>query len=256
MLRQLAFATSFVLPLALSSGPASSQSADNTGSAVWSGVYVGAFAGYGWADVSIVDGGTAITNPPYGAFACGPALTGNYCNTPFELASSGLLGGVHLGVSWQTGNLVFGVEGDVGWIDIGAEKTLIRPFNDRDIASATLEWHATLTGKVGLSFQRALYYVRGGAAFARAQIDAADMDLGGSGFEIYQGSFVSSKELLRGWALGAGVEYALNPRLSLRAEYLYMDFGTFTARSSDGDIYDHDVALHTARLGLSFRLQP
>ena len=256
MLRCLALATSLLLSFPLSSGPASSQTVQSSGGANWSGMYVGAFAGYGWMDLSIVDGGTQIANPPYGAFACGPALTGNYCNTPFELAPGGLTGGLHLGVSRQTGNLVLGLEGDVGWIDIDAEKTLVRPFNDRDIASAALEWHATLTGKVGLAFQRALYYVRGGAAFARAHTNAADIDLGGSGFEIYQGSLVSSKELLRGWALGAGMEYAISPRLSLRAEYLYMNFGSFSERSPEGDIYDHDVALHTARLGLSYRLLP
>jgi outer membrane immunogenic protein len=57
-----------------------------------------------------------------------------------------------------------------------------------------------------------------------------------------------------GWALGGGIEYAITPRASLKAEYLYMDFGSSTAVSSDGDIYKTDHALHTAKLGVNFLL--
>ena len=253
VLRPLALVSSLLVALALFPGQANAQTSDNS-SIVWSGVYVGAVVGHGWMDLSVGDGGTPIANPPYGAFACGPALTGNYCDKPFEFASQGLLGGLHLGINWQASNVVFGLEGDVGWINAEADRTLIRPFDDRDFVSASVAWYATMTGKLGLTFQRALYYVRGGAAFARVHVAAADIDLGGGGFEIYQGSLVNSKEFLSGWTLGAGVEYAINSSLSFRAEYLYMDFGSFTARSLDGDIYQHDVALHTARLGLSLRL--
>ena len=253
MLRPLALLASLLVALLQLPRQANAQTIDNS-NVVWSGVYVGAVVGQGWMDLSVVDGGTPIANPPYGAFACGPALTGNYCDKPFEFASRGLLGGLHIGINWQASNVVFGLEGDVGWINAEADKTLIRPFDDRDFVAASVAWYATTTAKLGLTFDRALYYVRGGAALARVHVAAADMDLSGGGFGIYQGSMVNSKELLSGWTLGAGVEYAINSRLSFRAEYLYMDFGSFAARSSDGDIYNHDVALHTARLGLSLRL--
>src|SRR5262245_17053202 len=109
----------------------------------WSGFYVGLHAGYGWGDASIGDGGTLAALPPYGAFACVPALTGNYCDTPFELAPRGWLGGAQLGFNWQSGNLIFGVEGDLGWLDVSDGKTLIRPFDDRDIASVRYGWYSS-----------------------------------------------------------------------------------------------------------------
>ena len=156
----------------------------------WSGLYIGLHAGRGWADLSIADGGTPLGNPPYGAFACGPALTGNYCNEPFDFEAHGVLGGAHVGFNWQNGNIVLGIEGELGRLDAKAEKTLFRPFNDQDFGSVQFDWYATLTGKLGYAADRALYYVKGGFAFARADITAADLDSGA----IYPGSLVNSSE--------------------------------------------------------------
>jgi outer membrane immunogenic protein len=223
-----------------------------SGPVSWSGIYLGVHAGYGWAELSIADGGTPLGNPPFGAFSCGPALTGNYCNTPLDFGAHGLLGGAHIGFNWQTGNIVLGIEGELGRLDVDADKTLFRPFNDQDFGAVQFDWYATLTGRLGYSTDRALYYVKGGFAFARAEFTAADIDSSA----IYAGSLVQSSELLRGWALGAGWEYAISRQLSLKVEYLYMDFASETARSPDGDIYEHDAKLHTVKLGLSFRLPP
>lgn len=216
---------------------------------------MGVHAGYGWADLSIADGETPLgtpPNPPFGAFSCGPAFTGNYCDTPLGFDANGFLGGAHFGFLWQTGNIVLGIEAELGRLDISADKTLFRPFNDQDFGAVNFDWYATLTGKLGYSTDRMLYYVKGGFAFARAEFTATDID----NSAIFQPSFVRTDEFLRGWALGAGWEYALSRQLSVKAEYLYMDFGSETARSSDGDVYEHDARLHTVKLGLSFRLPP
>jgi outer membrane immunogenic protein len=218
----------------------------------WSGFYLGLHGGYGWGDTSIGDGGTLAALPPYGAFSCVPALTGNYCNTPFELAPSGWLGGAQLGVNWQRGNLVFGIEGDLGWLDISDSKTLLRPFDDRDIASVRYGWYSSLTGRLGYSVHHALLYVKGGVAFADIRTRAADIDLVGGSFQIYQGSLIHQSDVKAGWALGGGLEYALDRRLSLKAEYVYMNFESGTARSFDGDIYKFENDLHTVKVGLNY----
>ena len=102
-----------------------SNLSDNS-SVVWSGVYVGAVIGYGWMDLSIGDGRTEIANPPYGAFACGPALTGN---KPFEFASQRLLVGNPPRNQLANWEPRVRSRGDIGWINVEAEKTLIRPFD-------------------------------------------------------------------------------------------------------------------------------
>lgn len=220
----------------------------------WSGVYFGIHGGYGWGHSSIRDGGTNIENPsinpPYGAFSCGPALTGNYCGTPFELESEGWLGGVQLGANWQRGVIVLGIEGDLGYLGIKEDHVLLRPFEDRDFASVEFGWYGTATGRLGYALDRSLLYVKGGLAVARIETEAADID----GSAIYEGSHIRSTQTEIGWALGGGIEHALGDRLSVKAEYLYMDFGSETSRSPDGDIYEHENQLHTAKIGLNYHL--
>ena len=59
-----------------------------------------------------------------------------------------------------------------------------------------------------------------------------------------------------GWTIGGGLEHALTADVSIKAEYLYMDFGSDTSLSSDGDIYKHEHELHTIKAGLNFRFLP
>lgn len=227
-------------------------------SETWSGIYIGGHAGYGWGDTSIGEGGTAIGDPhvaPYGAFACAPAVV-TYCDTPMKLAPEGAFGGGQLGINWQSGVIVFGGEGDFGWTGIDDDQLLLRPANDRDIGSVDYEWYATLTGRLGYAANDTLIYIKGGAAFADISITAADIDFNDAKqmFEVYQGSYTAVSGVRTGWTIGGGVEHMLTDDISLKAEYLYMDFGSETSRSSDGDIYKHENQLHTVKAGLNVRL--
>lgn len=222
-------------------------------SAPFSGVYIGIHGGYAWGDTSVVDGGTPLgapPNPPYGAFACGPAATGNYCNVPFELSPDGGFGGLQMGFNVQSGMFVIGAEGDLGWIAIEGDKLLNRPFADQDFASADYGFYATLTGRVGLAVDRGLIYFKGGAAFADIENTAADFDGGAP----YAGSVTSRSGIETGWTLGGGIEYLVSDGVSLKAEYLHMDFGSSTSRSSDGDIYRYEHELDTVKLGLNLQV--
>lgn len=209
----------------------------------------------GWGDTSIVDGGTVLgtpPNPPYGAFSCGPALTGNYCSVPFDLGSDGLLGGLQVGANWQRGNIVFGVEGDFTLSGVKNSYTLVRPFGDSDYASVDYDWYGTLTGRIGYAAGRALFYAKGGAAFSRIKLTAADIDLVGGVPQIYQGSLTKYAGIESGWTLGGGIEYFLTDHLSSSIEYRYMDFGSATSTDPDGDIYRHKNRLQTIEVALNF----
>ena len=59
-----------------------------------------------------------------------------------------------------------------------------------------------------------------------------------------------------GWTLGGGVEYALSRDWRLKAEYLYMDFGSERSIDPDGDVYEHENALHVIKVGLNYDLDP
>lgn len=240
-----------VAGLAASPTMALAEESTPAGVADWSGAYIGLSAGAGWSSTSIRDGGTATPpSPPYGAFACAVSLLGNYCNRPFELDSSGFLGAIQFGGNLQRGNWVYGIEVDVGWADIDETKHLIYPTSpnqDSDIASVDYGVFFTLTGRLGYAIDKSLFYVKGGLAGADIEISAADLDRGA----IYPGSVTRDSGLEGGWTLGGGWEYMLSQKVSIKAEYLYMDFGSSVSYSPDGDIYKTDHELHTARVGFN-----
>jgi outer membrane immunogenic protein len=213
--------------------------------------------GYAFGDSSSRDGGTDFKdptkNPPHGAFSCaGPAIA--YCGVPVEVEPEGGLAGGQIGYNVQYGNLVLGAEGELGWLNANAEAIVDRPNEqdptDQDILSVEYSWYGTLALRVGYATDNTLFYAKGGFAFARIDTFAADID----NSAIFEGSVTDTSGVETGWALGGGIEYAITPQVSLKAEYLYMDFGASNSGSPDGDIYETEHALHTAKVGLNFLL--
>ena len=73
--------------------------------------------------------------------------------------------------------------------------------------------------------------------------------------DIDSSDFTSLDETRIGWALGAGVEYAFQRDLSIKIEYLYMDFGSDRSENFDGDRFRHENDIHTVKVGLNYSLQ-
>ena len=223
---------------------------DLAGGSLWDGRYLGVHAAWAQTRTQSVDHGTPLGE---GAFACVP---GGSCGQPFEFDGDGWVSGVQLGRNWQRGGFVFGLEGDLGRIDLQKDALLIRPLTDRDQATVDYGWYGAATARLGLPFERALIYVKGGVALAHITNTAADLDQvvvpGGPAYYVHPLSPTRASRLDAGWTLGGGVEYALNPAWRLKAEYLYMDFGSEVSADPDGDLYEHDNALHIVKLGLNY----
>ncbi len=80
-------------------------------------------------------------------------------STGFPLAG-GQAGGT-AGYNWQTGNVVFGVEGDLDWSGFnGSATTPGCPAG----CSTSDSWLSTVRGRVGYSFGRIMPYITGGLA--------------------------------------------------------------------------------------------
>lgn len=113
----------------------------------WTGLYVGAHAGYGWSDI---DWDNAVL--PSGGASDG----------------SGWLAGGQIGYNWQAGSLVFGVEADAsaGWID-----------GSSDCCGHAINALYSLRGRLGVvgNSNRTLFYGTAGAAWA-------DIDYSVAGF--------------------------------------------------------------------------
>jgi outer membrane immunogenic protein len=169
-----------------------------------------------------------------------------------KLDTEGAFGGFQAGANWQSGAIVVGAEGDFGWMDIDESKSISRPPSDTDLGTVAYDWYATLTGRLGYAFDHTLIYAKGGAAFVDIAIFGADFDQG----IIYMPSIAQDDGVQTGWTIGGGLEHMLTRDISFKAEYLYMDFGSDTSLSPDGDIYKHEHELHTIKAGLNLHLLP
>lgn len=178
----------------------------------WTGGYVGIQGGYAWGDASVTD----------------PDLPVNG-----ESANGGMLGGF-IGYNWQAGsNFVIGAEGDINalWND-----------QDVDFGGTTLsvgnDYLASIRGRLGYAWDRALIFGTAGVAFTNL---SADTDVGP--FNI------SASDDFTGWTIGAGVDYAFTDNWFGRLEYRYYDFG-------DSDLFENtnfDVHFNTVTVGVAYK---
>ena len=160
----------------------------------WTGVYLGVNGGYTYGSSDWTDSVTGTSS--------------DYFST------LGFAFGGTLGADYQTGPWVFGVEGDGDWADSSGFGTFTTTSTSSLCAGGCLTkntWLATVRGRAGYAFDRFLVYGTGGAAFGNIQ----------ASFSLDPVS--SSTEA--GWTAGAGVEVAVAPHWSAKAEYLFVDLG-------------------------------
>jgi len=201
---------------------------------MWTGFYVGGHLGYGWGSSSstnLADQGN------------GDAFDGA---DGFVVQPYGFMAGVSIGYNWQFDSFVFGLEADLGYL--GADDT-----QENDFAFTTAEYGAygTLAARIGFTEDRWLFYAKGGLAFANITNSAGALD--GGDVELFD--LTSVEETRVGWALGAGVEFAFQRDLSMKIEYLYMDFGADSSGNFEGDRFRHENDIHTVKVGLNYSLQ-
>ncbi len=184
----------------------------------WSGFYLGAHLGGG---KSIIDwtydlGGTA------------------------DHEGDGVLGGAQAGYNFQSGDWVFGLEADISASGIEGDTDCPNP---AFTCSSDAKWLSTVRGRVGYSFDKLLVYGTGGLGIGRFEM-STDNGAGTSG---------STTKTDTGWVAGAGVEYAISPRWSVKAEYMYYDFGS-TDYTVDGGLgIEVDQRYHTGKVGVNFK---
>ena len=133
-----------------------------------------------------------------------------------DIKPKGAMFGGTLGYNWQSGAIVYGIEGDFDWSGVKGS-------NDCGVGvtcETSNTWLATFRGRVGYAFDRWLPYITAGGAYGNVKATAS-VPLAGL-------SASSSSDQL-GWTAGAGVEYAFLGNWSAKLEYLYVDLGIFDA---------------------------
>jgi outer membrane immunogenic protein len=239
----------------------------------WTGFYVGANAGYAWGTNQISgDLGGAWVNYQGVPGAIDPDNAGVTSAARRTLNSSSFTGGAQLGYNHQINGFVIGLEADANYLGLRKSYTIgpllgaQGPGTYSVAAASTADALFTLRPRVGIAIDRSLVYITGGLAastFAFSQnisylnprFNFLPFTPAGGGANA--GSASSTKV---GWTIGAGFERMLDNNWSVKAEYLYVDFGAQSFSSSYTDLQpavftvQHRDSLTTniVRLGVNY----
>jgi outer membrane immunogenic protein len=184
----------------------------------WSGFYLGINGGYGWGTSDWSSSATSGSTKPKG----------------------GLVGGT-LGYNLQTGNWVWGIEGDfdASWMK-DSDNTGSGVCTGTNGCESKNSWFATVRGRIGYAWNHWLPYITGGGAFT----DLKMTPNGGA----------SETDTMFGWTMGAGVEWAFTGAWSAKLEYLYADLGDTTCSAATCGIDTTvDFKTNIVRAGINYR---
>jgi outer membrane immunogenic protein len=192
----------------------------------WGGIYIGLNGGYGFGSSDWSSAATASS-------------TGNF-------NVQGAVAGGTFGANFQTGQFVFGIEGDGDWSDIKGSAS------STNLVCAGCQtantWLATLRARAGVAWDRVLIFGTAGGA-------AGTINTSGTGI-------TSGSNTEFGWTAGGGLEFGITDNLTAKVEYLYVDLqnGSFTcpASSCGGTAVTGSASFTTslARVGLNLKFNP
>ena len=196
----------------------------------WTGFYVGLNAGYAWGHS---DHGSV--------FSCGGSIPLSSCtyDIPSNLAAvtaaatgsvnmNGFTGGGQAGYNWQAGTWIYGVEADFNAFNLKGSRAAAGPFPAAFSSFAVgtsldTDWLFTARARLGgLIAPTVLLYATGGLAVTELKLANTFAD----DFRTPTFGASSHNDTKAGWTVGGGVEWMLLPRWTVKAEYLYVDFGS------------------------------
>ena len=186
----------------------------------WSGAYIGGHVGHGWGGAS-------------NDFLHVVTLT---WDRDGDIAYQSVTGGLQAGYQQQHGNMVFGVEADLGLARfLGDDSKAAGRVNEIEIDAL-----GTLRGRLGWAEDDLLLYGTAGLAAASfAKREPNDPPL--------------AAQLATGWTAGGGVELALDDHWRLRAEYLHVQFGDVVTSIPIGYLHRANApAVNLLRAGVSY----
>jgi outer membrane immunogenic protein len=190
----------------------------------WTGIYVGANAGYG-----------SGKQDPLGL------ISNDFDRFNYTL-SGGMIGGT-FGAQIQSGHVVMGLEGDLDWTSMSGSGTgsVVKLGNVLGTATISSKVSSidTLRTRVGYAQDNWLFYGTVGVALTN---DKATIVTSTFVCNIGNVPCSSKADWHAGLAAGAGIEYGLTPNLSTKLEYLWVGAGAANT------LYENMV-----RVGVNYR---
>jgi high affinity Mn2+ porin len=192
----------------------------------WTGLYVGAHAGFGRGSTTAVLADPAIST------------TSN--------SFGGMIGGVQAGYNYQLpSGMLLGVEADFSFPNYLTSNSVVSSLATvRSDVTEQSDYVGTARGRVGYVAGPWLVYATGGLAWAGERF-------------LNTPAIGSNEKTLHtrlGWAAGGGVEYAFAPHWSLRLEYLYSQFGKADITFPSATQYTSNLDFQSLRVGLNRKI--
>lgn len=215
----------------------------------WTGFYIGGFGGaaLGRADWKYTDiaGIAHEVSPHVGGFE----------------------GGGDIGYKWQRDRWVLGVEANLEGLNTTKSGTACNPgaslvaFSPMVLTTcnASASWIATATARLGYTWERALFYVKGGGAWTNERFTASCNNANPASFikctnpaGAATTGFAANNNR-GGWTVGYGTEFALTGNWSAVAETDYTSFGDRNVIATDGSAVNVGMHFWETKIGVNYR---
>lgn len=207
----------------------------------WTGGYIGAHGGYGW----------------------GKNHDANNDKAP-RLKTKGGFGGIQAGYNWQfDNNLVLGAEADISFGSISKsweDKDYNNAVHSRYYGKDKIGTQGTLRARLGYAADRFMPYVTGGLAIAETKHTlGCSIAINNNSNGCATAEFETSKSKTKvGYAVGAGVEYAVTNNWTVKTEYLYTNLGKAKTTLNDPNYpnaADRKFKMHSnqIRFGVNYK---
>jgi outer membrane immunogenic protein len=189
----------------------------------WAGWYMGLQGGAAQIESTFSDLGPAnlLNGGDYGISRTGGALGGN------------------AGYSWQSANIVYGLESDINWVSARASQTY---FGGGGYQTGEVTWMGSFRGRIGVDYMATLFYVTGGVAYG-----------GVNNSVTARGESLTDSKTRVGWTAGVGVEHLFANNMTARAEVRYTDLGSGDMVVANADSGRFSNQLWTGMVGVGYK---
>jgi outer membrane immunogenic protein len=191
----------------------------------WTGLYIGANIGGAWSQGTITD---------------------NLTGANLSADSSGFIGGGQIGYNYQISQFVLGIEWDIDGTTISKTSNSVVTALGTLQASASTDWISTLTGRIGVGWDRWLFYFKGGGAWVQNSVTLNNLTTGAS---------AGASNTNSGWTVGLGGEWAFAPQWSAKIEYDWVRLNDWTPTTPAiaGDSLTLSRHIQMVKAGINYR---
>ncbi len=223
--------------------------------ALWPGFYLGGHVGGAW---------NAATADDHYVYVGDPEASN-------KLTGIGVIAGAQAGYNYQWGNVVFGPEADLGYLGLGASRSVALPIAPECTLngygypanycglnakySNTGGLYGDITGRLGYAAGPTLFYAKGGAALLNAEFKANYTGQNCLTARSCIGPAIPSQfnfdqsGTLWGWTMGAGIEYSLSQKWSVKLEYQHFAFNSMSMAHNGRFNIPCDLPAHSTLSG-------